>query len=208
MEENRENCIKCQIKTDEPLRVCETGISKLQEYATLLMDDRIEKMLKSSIRVHIHPSCQRNIGNSMRKHKNETTSEKETTKSKIPKTRQSFSQFDWKQHCFFCVIKCQIDERHPDRTVHKVTFLHYRKKILQICDVRGEKWTEKVRERVVLCIGLIQADAICHGSYGIAKGWPKNESKQNIFDVLCEWLETEAESHSLSEIYKEMNRCL
>ena len=140
MEENGEICIKCQIKTDEPLRVCETGIPKLQEYATLLKDDRIEKTLKNSTRVHIHhSSCQKNIGNSIRKRKNETKSEKGTTKSKIPKTRQSFSQFVWKQHCFFCGMKCQIDERHPDRAVHKVTFLHYRETILQICDARGDK---------------------------------------------------------------------
>ena len=85
MEENGEICIKCQIKTDEPLRVCETGIPKLQEYTTLLKDDRIEKTIKYSTRVHIHPSCQKNIGNSIRKGKNETKSAKGTTKSKIPK---------------------------------------------------------------------------------------------------------------------------
>lgn len=183
-----------------------SGISTLEKYARVLRNDRIKAALKKQNHgVKVHPSCQKNLGNSIRKRKNDNLAEKRAAKSKAPKkTRLSLGPFNWKKQCFFCGEECHADDKHPDRKqFYNVTFVHYRDTVLNLCEARDDEWSEKVRSRVVNCIDLVQADAIYHAECSklfqnteklqASQGRPKNTDKQRNFEVICEWLETDAE---------------
>lgn len=208
-------CIVCQQNTKEALRVCVSGIGKLEEYAKILNDDRIKSTLAKQSSVQIHPSCQKNLSNSIRKRKKENADEKDPVMNKVPRTRQSTSAFEFEKQCIFCAEICDIDERHPNRPqVFKVVYLRYRDTLLEICDKRDDEWAEEVRRRIIPCIDLIQANAKYHETCrknftgkakpGMAKGRPQNMDKQNYFETICDWLETEGELHSITEIHEKM----
>ena len=73
MEERSDDCVVCEQQTNEPLRSCFSGIPKLIEYATVLGNDRLATHLRekrdNNTEVKVHPSCQKNIGNIIRKRK-------------------------------------------------------------------------------------------------------------------------------------------
>ena len=216
MEENAEQgiCIICESQTSEQLRDCVSGIPQLQKYARLLNNDRLKSDLKASnLRVKVHPSCQKNIGNAIRKRKSEIKNDKHS-KVRKKETRNSVETFIWEKHCFFCGKECQIDTKHPDRKQPvTVTFVHYRETVLEICDTRNDHWAEKVKSRVLPCIDLVQANAKYHedcrktftGRFGpLSNGRPQNEGKQRNFEAICEWLETDGDLHSIAELHDRM----
>ena len=157
MEERSDDCVVCEQQTNEPLHSCFSGIPKLIEYATVLGNDRLATHLRekrdNNTEVKVHPSCQKNIGNIIRKRKKSNPGSKDGYNNKIAKmeTRIFLEPFNWKHHCFFCGEECFEDRKHPERRpVFNVTFIHYRDNILAYCNSRNDAWSEKVKRRVLI----------------------------------------------------------
>ena len=217
-------CVTCQKdENTDGLRECSSGISKLVEYGTFfglsILTTHLNSKQSEGSHVKIHVSCQKNIGNSIRKRKaNQDNSEKSYKAAKIA-TRSSIKGFNWKEHCFFGGKECKEDKKHPDRRpVYQVTFLHYRETILKICNSREEDpWASEVKRRIINCIDLVQEEARYHDDCRAKftsgkpekvssqqKGRPQNNIQQCNFEILCKWLETEGELYSLLELHDKM----
>ena len=72
MDENAEEqtCIICELHTKEQLRTCVSGVPQLEIYATLSENDRLKAALaEKNVEVKVHPSCQKNASNAIRKRK-------------------------------------------------------------------------------------------------------------------------------------------
>ena len=209
-------------KTDG-LRECSSGISKVIEYGTLfglsILTTHLNSKQSEGSHVKTHASCQKNIGNSIRKRKaNPYNSEKSYKAAKIA-TRSSIKGFNRKENFLFCGKECEEDKKHPDRgPIYQVTFLHYRETILKICNSREEDpWASEVERRIINCIDLVQEEARYHDDCRAKftsrkpekvssqqKGRPQNNIQQCNFEILCKWLKTEGELYSLLELYDKM----
>ena len=133
-------------------------------------------------------------------------------------TRQSLGDiFHWKQQCFLCAKPCIPDKKHSDRkNFHLVTTLHFRDKILSFCTTRNDKWGIEVQRRSLDCHDFVAAEARyhkqCYERFYSEKtndisspGRPLDQKSLKYFHLVCEWLESEAEIYSISEIHKKMS---
>ena len=132
--------------------------------------------------------------------------------------RSSQLNFDWKQKCLFC---CQYanDDKHRSRSdVRSVETIPFRYKPLQVCNERSDSWSNEVRIRLNDCIDLVAAEAIyhkaCHRKFTLNKkrsienikspGRPESHDKSDIFQRLCNWLDTEVELYTVTEFHTKM----
>ena len=83
---------------------------------------------------------------------------------------------------------------------------------------RNHKWADEVKMRVLDCHDLVASEARYHitcterfslnndqkSSNATTVGRPACNVEQENFDILCKWLESEAEIYSMSEIYSRM----
>ena len=152
--------------------------------------------------------------------------------SKKVKLRSQQTSFDWKSNCFLCGRDAIVDTRHPDRndvqivatilsttvdisTKKRTTF---REKILNICMHRSDFWASQVESQLQNCIDLVAEEAVYHkscyckftsykslgNSENKVVGRPENKDMLAISTKLCEWLESEAELYTLSELHQKM----
>ena len=113
----------------------------------------------------------------------------------------------------FCGGPCQKNIRNPNRNnCHKVTTLHFKEKVLLLCQKRDDQISKEVALRVRSCNDLVAVEARYHTSCRItfmnpekktylpgeknAKKltWRPAENKKLLhFDQLCESIEQEVE---------------
>ena len=131
-------------------------------------------------------------------------------------TRAAEPKFNWKIDCFFCARECIHDMKHPDRNpIHIVEGLPFRDSVLQVCTTRNDEWAEQVKRRVLDCLDLVAAEdryhKICLDKFYLSTGInqvtperPLESESLKHLNLVCEWLEGEAELYSLSEIFDKM----
>ena len=108
--------------------------------------------------------------------------------------------------------------------VKTVTTLPLRSKVLEQCDKRGDLWASEVRTHLHGCIDLVAAEAVYHskcfsrfmlnkesqqvsaGNDNKVQGRPEDHNMLQWFDMLCQWLESEAgaETYMLTELQNKM----
>lgn len=216
-------CIKCHDpeSKNENLATVTTGLDKLIQYSDFLQDDQLKLFLvkrrSTNGVVKIHRACQKAIHNDLKR----KGTRPRTKLAKIPKvvTRSNVTDFDWIENCLYCTEKCIDQSKHPDRSkFRKVCTLPFKDSILKVCTERDDEWAADVKRRVLDCHDLVAAEARYHTtcierfslkvnktrSNLTSPGRPVSSSGQKHFDAVCEWLETEAEVYSLSEIHRKM----
>ena len=194
------------------------GIQKLIDYSDKIQDYVLNQYLKDCQAddkiVKVHRECQREVYNELKRKSNVAPSQVKKAKS----TRASIGfVFNWKKDCFFCAKPCVVNKKHPDRNdFRQVCTLPMRNKVLQLSAKRSDSWALEVQRRVLHCHDLVAAEARYHKScrdkfyFGTdgesikSPGRPTNEKCLNNFSLLCEWLESEGEMYSLTEIHKKM----
>ena len=215
-------CVICQEENGNELRESKTGIPSLIQYASIFELEQLKTYLiarqQENASVNIHMTCQKNIGNTIRKRKRDDKFNLNTqTKAQKMSTRASIEKFNWKAHCLFCGDISKVDPKHPGRRpVYNVTIIHYRETILKYCDCRKDEWASEVKRRVINCIDLVQEARYhddCRKRFTEAekdkssirpRGRPKGLTEENNFEMLCQWLETEGELYSLVELHDKM----
>ena len=95
------------------LRVVQSGIARLQTYATSCGLHLLSKYLnENENEVVIHPNCQKQVTNELRKY-HKTPKE---DNAKVPclsiTPRSSVPDFDWRKNCLFCSNPCTGDKRY------------------------------------------------------------------------------------------------
>ena len=109
-----------------------------------------------------------------------------------------------------------MDKKHPDRKkVRMVATIPFKDSVLCTCLRRNDKWAEDVRRRLSDCNDLVAVEARYHVSCNVSFGKHDNVTNcplgrptdftclQN-FEQMCEWLESQCEPYSLSEVYEKM----
>ena len=87
----------------------------------------------------------------------------EKTASKI--LLSSIETFDWRSKFMFCGGPCQKNIRNPNRNnCHKVTTLHFKEKVLLLCQKRDDQISKEVALRVRSCNDLVAVEARYHTS--------------------------------------------
>ena len=117
---------------------------------------------------------------------------------------------------FFCDKPCKFDQLHPDRTDWlQVRTLPLQDKLISICQERKDKRSEEICKKLLNIHDLVAAEGRyhkkCKSNFYVGPlkstetpGRPKNLTCIDNFNAVCEWLEGEAEIHTLSEVYKKM----
>ena len=88
--------------------------------------------------------------------------------------------------------------------VSRVTTLELKKTILEHAERRNDEWGETVKGRLVYCNDLVAEEAIYHNAcmpnskYNNKTerktGRPDDDSRRNVFESICQWLEEEGDS--------------
>ena len=133
------HCVICQEQDNVGLRECKGGIASLIEYANQLklevLGSHILQKQKENQSILIHINRQRQ----KRKRAGDCVAEVTSKVLKVS-TRKFINSFDWKVDCLFCGKPCTAD-KHPERSLFNVTFLHYRETILKYCSNHcNDKW--------------------------------------------------------------------
>ena len=89
-----------------------------------------------------------------------------------------------------------------------------RNTLLSICSTRNDEIAENVKRKLLDCYDLVTAEARYHlhcrrefkphKPASATPGRPTNQERIDHFNNVCSWLESEAEIHTLTEIYKKM----
>ena len=145
------------------------------------------------------------------------------------KLRLQQTSFDWKSNCFLCDCDAIVDTHHPDHNDVQIvaTILSttvdisskkrttFHEKILNICMHRSDFWASQVESRLQNCINFVAEKAVyhkpCYCKFTLYKslgnsenkvvGHPENKDMLAIYTKLSEWLESEAELYTLSELH-------
>ena len=125
---SNDSCIICKApeSDDDKLRTLSAGLHMIVEYSDIFQLNEIQHHLQeaskkdaSHIAVKIHVSCQKRIGNEIRKKKRQDDEKVAGGSScKMMKRRSDeLDPFNWKVHCLFCGKTAMDDEKkkHPDR---------------------------------------------------------------------------------------------
>ena len=116
---------------------------------------------------------------------------------------------------------CQYanDDKHRSRLpVRSVGTIPVRDKLLQVCNVRNDSWSNEVRIRFNDCIALVAAEAIyhkaCHRKFTLNKKrsiknikspeQSESHDKSDIFLRLCNWVDTEVKLYTVTELHTKM----
>ena len=215
---NENYCIKCQDPNskDEKMTIVKDGIEKIIEFSCRTNNQTLKDFLeerRGTDQIKIHRDCQRTIYNAL-KRKSQLLKD-QFTPPEVPTRRDSFN-FEWKRDCFFCDKPCKVDKHHRDRIDwQQVRTLPMRDKIMNICQQREDKQSEEISKKLLSIHDLVAAEGRYHnkckqefysGSLANTEtpGRPKNSTRNENFEVVCEWLEAGAEVHTLSEVYKKM----
>ena len=216
-----ERCVICKERFDDekPTVVTEKGINTLIRFSEKrgfpeLSAHLNECVQKTPIQVFVHKECRRDFTNPRRHSSfNNPATEEELPPAK--KLRSSMPPFDWKVNCMLCGSVAKNDPRHPERDkVCHVTTLPMRSKLLECCDKRNDTWASEVKNRLCGCIDLVAAEAVYHSNcysrfvlpYTTSRivGRPQDKKMSNCFDMLCQWLESNPDTYTLTELHAKM----
>ncbi|CAM1306613.1 Uncharacterised protein r2_g1644 [Pycnogonum litorale] len=174
-----DTCIICHLPeqaNDKLRRVTATGLQTIITYSQLFNVIDLERNLLQNAHdqhvdeennpVQIHVSCQKTIGNEIRKKKRSGSAanvEDVPTASKIRRRSCTPVVFNWKEHCLFCADPCVNDERHPDRKkIGLCQTIQYRGELLEKLKSRSDSFAETLRIRLLSCNDLPAAEARYH----------------------------------------------
>lgn len=218
---NENCCVICHKPASqvEKLRKLHKGLQKILDYSLRVRDDVLYQYLQEGQQkgkaIRIHENCQKYVYNEL-KRKSSANKRSASTKGAKLVTRASVTRFDWKQNCFFCGEPCAFDEKHPGRNRFRLAeTLPFRDKVLNTCQERNDIWAEDVKRRVVDCLDFVAAEARYHKAcsekffsyYSVLKSPPNRPTdtvRFEIFKSVCDWLESEGEVYSVSEIHAKM----
>ena len=213
-------CIKCRdpILRHEKLTTVEKGLDKLIDYFKTIEEDMVGMLLKrqeSGKVIRIHRDCQKSIYNELKRKPTLSGEEIQRKLQKLVGRRSKQAQFNWKKQCMFCEKECVSDVNHPGRVNwRRVQVLSMRDTLLKICNARNDAFSRNVEMKLLDCIDLVAAEARYHHhcrsefkprpSPSATPGRPLNQERMRNFDMVCSWLESEVEIHTLSDIYEKM----
>lgn len=212
-------CIICQCGGD--LSCCYTGLQKLIDYSIAIGNNTLTTFctakLEDNASVNIHRNCQKIVGNTLLSIKRKAMRTTDRSDTKIRKTtRAQTNVFDWKKQCMYCGKYCNDQ---TDKDVSRVMTMECKDSILSVCAERNDALSEEVRNRVINCIDLVQAEARYHrgcrskfwlGSInasvvpGRSRGRPEDEDKMDCFEKMCNWMESEAELYTVAELREKL----
>ena len=124
----------------------------------------------------------------------------------------------WKEHCFLCATAVTLDKCcHEAKNNHAVRTLEMRKNILDTGHRRNDPWSLQVIGRVEACNDLVAEEAVyhkqCYSNFVTGGRNAKDDSDDDHngqrafeervenFDILCTWLESPCDLHSMSELH-------
>lgn len=167
MESRPKSCIICQADICDSSDISEVGAKGLASLITFSslhghtqFNNNLTELQRDAtpISIHVHKSCRRNYTNRKR------LKPKEEGGDQNPIQRRSqAAEFNWKQCCLFCGKEAKFDQKHPDRNIfHQCETLTMKKRILQLCEERGDSWADEVQRRVLDCFDLVASEARYH----------------------------------------------
>ena len=227
MEADEKRCIICKNPSvsNDTLKHPTGGIGSIREYGKLFSRDDILESIRNdtlgdTLLIFIHRSCQKKIGNDIRKKKR--TIEKMPCETSSIKRRSLEPLFDWKLHCLFCSKPAVEDEnfKHPEREmshVSKPLTPDVKNTLLEMCKKQTTEIADTVRGRLMFVTDIVAAKIryhrVCYRKFtrddsqtnetnistpndeAPAKrpGRPKDEKQSVAFTKLCEWFEMEGD---------------
>ena len=225
-EDNTEKCIICsrQFTTEKPkIQVGEKGIQSLLRFSKLRKNETIEKLLMTksdASPILIHKDCRRDFTDIKRSLKtNAPVAVEEDTPTK--RLRSSIEPCNWKTQCFLCGKNAFIDKKNPARKpIHQVTYIALHRNVLEQSRKRNDSWGDQVYTRLNCSNDLVAVEGRYHKmclqrfmtnkqspyAEGAEKGRPVDEGMQQWFQMLCIWLEIEADAelYTLQELHSKM----
>ena len=224
-----DSCVICKLgfHNEKPVKVTEKGMLSLISYSEKRGKPELHTYLTECVSktpigtVLVHQNCRRDFTDPKRGVRMCSNAEDQLPSSK--RLRSSLLPFSWKDACMLCGGSVAINCRHPDRKhVKTVRTLPIRSKLLECCTKRGDSWAYEVQTRLQGCIDLVAAEAVYHAqcfsrfmlkkekcstlSTVKAQGRPEDAEMLQWFEMLCQWLESEAgaELYTLSELHAKM----
>ena len=170
----------------------------------------------------IHRSCQKDLSNANRHTKRRKLFDNQAT-SKIPRLerKRSSEQFPWKSSCLYCGKECYKDKKNPYRgDITELKTIIKEEVILQVCKERNfDEWALEVHLRMLnsndfqSTVGAVFHKS-CKDQFNRGRGKPYSQNEErgrkvdaekiNAFDLLCDWLDGEAELYTLNELQAKM----
>ena len=222
---DEEKCVIClQIFSAEfpPIQVGKKGLDTLINYSERrnfmnLKNYLIKKCSCEEVKVLVHKNCRRDFTDIKR-----ALQITEQTPQQSKRLRSSMEPFHWKTNCFLCTKEAIIDRKHPDRNkICNAATIPFRNKILEHCRNRNDNWASAVQTRIGSSSDLVADDGVYHkdcltrfllnwpssDEQPKSKGRPTNEKMLQWFNLLCIWLEVEAdgELYTLRELREKMS---
>ena len=221
-------CIICNKPEDldDKLRNPSSGVDKIAEYGKLFSKSGVLDYLKvvdqKDIRIHV--SCQRNIGNEIRKKRKRKNGEDDGAPTSKMRKRSDGGSFHCHTHCLFCGDSAVQEEitKHPDRQASSFSCPESvdRRHLLEICgrpDMIDTPLAHTVRGRLMAIndINRCRYHRTCYRNFcredipsdeapTKRPGRPINEEQCSNFAKLCEWLDKEAKQYTISELRSKM----
>lgn len=221
-------CVICRksfedsVSNDE-VRVSAKGLRTLISFCEISPDtDLLNYLITDPTEVNVHEKCRKRFTDKRKTEKSQPNSRSVSPELKKCKSLRSFSDgFDWKRDCFLCGKFLDDDDRHPvsRSTCRQVRTLGIRDRLLDLCNMRSDKWSTDVQSRLQMCSDLVAVEAVyhsnCHVKFvqrrelpsqaDVLCGRPEDGDKSSVFQNLCEWLETaDGELHTLEEFHRRM----
>ena len=221
-------CIICNKPEDldDKLRNPSSGVDKIAEYGKLFSKSGVLDYLKvvdqKDIRIHV--SCQRNIGNEIRKKRKRKNGDDDGAPTSKMRKRSDGGSFHCHTHCLFCGDSAVQEEitKHPDRQASSFSCPESvdRRHLLEICgrpDMIDTPLAHTVRGRLMAIndINRCRYHRTCYRNFcredvpsdeapTKRPGRPINEEQCSNFAKLCEWLDKEAKQYTISELRSKM----
>jgi len=202
-------CIICNQESDEPLTNVTRGIKTLLESALARKDMRLQEYLQSNpFEISVHNSCRKRFTDLRGKRTNNNGGGDLECGKKLRSSVEA--TFSWKTMCFLCDKKIESKEQS-----RQVSTIEIKETLISHCKARcGDEWSMNVEARLCVCNDLVAEEAVyhvyCYNRFSrhktlnadSAAGRPKNAVLSELFESLCEWLESgsDDELHTLEEL--------
>ena len=149
--------------------------------------------------VLVHENCRKGFVDSR---KRKAPKREPNLNGKRLRSSNDNTQFDWNS---LCAKRANVNLS----TVSPVETMSVVEKVVERCVERGDDWGSDVHSRIALCQPAVMKSGIYHiacmtsfllnVTTGKKKGRPVDTSKQENFESVCTWLETEGgESFTLA----------
>ena len=217
-----DKCIICCVDTTERLStVGEVGLVSISECSIVrARDDLLDYLHTNPSKIVVHSSCRKSFtcSKAISKLKRERELKLQSVVGRT--LRSSVEPFVWKHLCFLCGQA--IGDAADKRCVSTLTL---GKTVMETCRMRNDNWGIEVLGRLQSCNDLVAEEAIYHkncltrfkkglsvGTGENATGRPENKTAMEVFDKLCDRLESSCEKElytldDMCEIMSKMKPC-